>query len=313
VALQDAVRDDGSAAPPLPPGPPYRARELRGWAGFAFDLPPGDERLRALHEGHPAPSPPLDNLVGMARAWVDHPEWLDFLDPSAPNHADKLLERALYLHHWDRWLPGGGARVLDLGAGTGRFTTWFLDHACDVEAVDPDLRSLWRLLQHAAGRAGRLDVHWTTAERLPDLEPVDAVVAAEVLCYVEDPARALAAAAARVRPGGVLLGSVEARVGWVSALDAAPDTLQAWLDDGVVHVPGDRWIRTYDESTLRNLLGDWELLELVPTHYAVSGPFEAAAGPLALPALLEVEDRLRKHPLAKPWHRAWLFAARPPG
>ena len=313
MALADARAADGGPAPALPAGPPYAAAQLGPWAGFAFDLPPSDPRLRALHDGGPAPTPPLDNLVGVARAWQDHPEWLDFLDPAAPNHADKVIERGLYLHHWRPWLPRPGARVLDLGAGTGRFTAWLLDRGCEVEAAVPDLRSLWRLVQHAAGRTGALDVHWTTAECLPALAPVEAVVATEVLCYVEDPHRALDAVRRVLQPGGVLLGSVEARTGWVSALDVAPGTLDAWLDDGVVHVPGDRWIRTYDEASLRDLFAGWTLEALVPTHYAASGPFEAAAGPLTLSELLAVEDRLRKHPIAHPWHRAWLFAARANG
>ena len=313
MALSDARAADGAPAPPLPAGPPYAAAELGPWAGFAFDLPPTDPRLRVLHDGGASDSPPLDNLVGVARAWQEHPEWLDFLDPAAPNHDDKLLERGLYLHHWAPFLPAAGSRVLDLGAGTGRFTAWLLDRGCEVEAADPDLRSLWRLVQHAAGRPGALDVHWTTAERLPELAPVDAVVATEVLCYVEDPRAALDAIRRVLRPGGVLLGSVEARVGWVSALDVAPGTLEAWLDDGVVHVPGDRWIRTYDAEDLRRLFDGWTLEALVPTHYAASGPFEAAAGPLDLEGLLALEDRLRKHPIASTWHRAWLFAAHPNG
>lgn len=40
-------------------------------------------------------------------------------------------------------LPGPGARVLDIGAGTGRHAAWLAARGCDVTAVDPvpELRS----------------------------------------------------------------------------------------------------------------------------------------------------------------------------
>jgi len=275
-------------------------------------MPPGDPLLPALVEGQPAPRPAFDNLVGATRAWAD-PElssWMDFLDPNAPNHAEKLLERALYLHHWGPWFPETG-RVLDLGGGTGRFMAALLDRGLDVELVDPDLRSLWRAAQHAAGRPGRLDLHWSTGTHLPPLDPVDVVLATEVLCYVDDPAAVLTAARDLLKPDGVLLGSVEARWGWAAALDAPGGSLEALLTDGVVHAPGDRWVRTYDRDALAVLLADWHVELLLPTHYLTSGPFELAAGEQDLAGVLAWDARLRAHPVTAPWHRAWTIAARP--
>ena len=308
MPLDQATRI-GAETPPLPEGPPYACRELQAWAGGAFWMPASDPRLEALHDGGPSPSPPMDNLEGLVRAWSEHPEWLDFLDPSAPNHEDKMLERAIYLTHWGPWLPGSG-RVLDLGGGCGRFTAALLDRGLDVEVVAPDLRSLWRTLQHAAGRAGRVDLHWGTGETLPKLQPVDLVVAAEVLNYCEDPAAILANCNAVLKPGGALLLSVEARWGWAAALDAHPGTLEALFSDGIVHVPGDVWVRTYEEQDLRTLLQGFEIELLLPTHYTLSGPFEAAAGPMDLKAALTWEARLRDHPRTRPWNRAWLAVAR---
>jgi 2-polyprenyl-3-methyl-5-hydroxy-6-metoxy-1,4-benzoquinol methylase len=292
----------------LPPGPPYLCKDLLSIAGQAFELTPSDPRLQHIHDGGTVDSPPMDNLMGMVRAWQDNPEWLDFLDPSAPNYAEKALERDLYLHHWAPWLPQSG-RVLDLGGGVGRFTTWCLDQNLAVDLVDPDLRSLWRALQHAAGRKGALDLHWSTAERLPDLGRFDAVVAAEVLCYVEDPELALQRIAASLKPGAPLLLSVEARWGWAQALDAAPGTLNALFTDGIVHVPGDRWIRTFTRTDLLDLLSGWEIAMIQPSHYACSGPFEAAAGPIKLPELLEFEAALESQPETTHLHRAWMVVA----
>ncbi len=312
MALADATLPDGSPLP-LPAGPPYACRDLGDWPGTPFAMPAGDPRLPALFAGGAAPSPGFDNLVGSTTAWQD-PElapWLDFLDPAAPNHREKMLERALYLHHWAPWLPRVG-RVLDLGGGTGRFTAALLDRGLDVELVDPDLRSLWRAAMHAAGLAGRLDLHWSTGTHLPPVAPVDCVLATEVLCYVDDPTAVLGAVREVLAPGGVLLASVEARWGWAAALDAPAGSLEALLGDGVLHVPGDRWVRTYDEPALRALFSGWELELLLGTHYTTSGPFELAAGELDLAQTLAWEERLAAHPVTAPLHRAWIVAARAP-
>jgi SAM-dependent methyltransferase len=298
-----------SGPPPLPPGPPYACDALHAWSGLAFDLVPSDPRLRALHDGGAEPTPPLANLVGAALAWEQSPEHMDFLEPSSPMFAQKRAERALYTERWERHVPRG-CRVLDLGGGIGRFTQWCLDRGCSVELVDPDLRSLRAAVRHAAGRPGKLDVHWATGETLPDLAPVDVVIAAEVLCYVEDAPRVLANIRRVLTPGGPLLCSVEGRWGWASAYDASPGTLEALLGDGVVHVPGDKWVRTYDRADLVAALADWQLEELVPTHYIPCGAFENAAGPLSLTDLLRWEERLRAHPMTAPWNRAWMAVAR---
>ena len=309
--LLDMGLADSHLKPDLPSGPPFNCKDLVDLAGQAFELVPSDPRLQIIHEGGQVDSAPMENLTGMVKAWQEHPEWLDFLDPAAPNFTDKALERDLYLHHWAPWLPATG-RVLDLGGGVGRFTTWLLDQGLSVDLADPDLRSLWRALQHAAGRNGAIDLHWTTGESLPDLGLFDAVIAAEVLCYVEDPLAALDRIAASLKPGAPLLLSVEARWGWAQALDAAPGTLPALLTDGIVHVPGDRWIRTFTKDQLLTLLAGWELCMIQPSHYACSGPFEAAAGPLDLPELLKLETALESQPETTHLHRAWMVVARKP-
>lgn len=307
MSLREATRQGGARLPER--GPPYACDDLHPWAGVPFDLPPADARLRALHEGHPEPTPPLANLAGATMAWASCPEHMDFLAPASPLYAQKQLERALYLDRWEAHVPPG-CRVLDLGGGIGRFTQWCLDRGCEVELVDPDLRSLRCAVGHAAGRRGRLDVHWATGETLPDLAPVDVVIAAEVLCYTEDPAEVLAKLRRVLRPGGALLCSVEARWGWALAYDAPPGSLDAFLGDGILHVPGDRWVRTYPREAFEALLGAWSIEELVPTHYVYSGAFEEAAGPVTARALLAWEARLRTHPIAAPLNRAWMAIAR---
>jgi SAM-dependent methyltransferase len=316
MSLSNATSLSGPISP-IEGNSPYRIECINCLAGVAFKLKAGDPRLEAIHLGEPSPTPQMDNLEGMVRAWDENPEWLDFLDPTAPNHSDKLLERDLYMHHWKQWLPTHG-RVMDLGGGVGRFTTWLLERGLDVEHIDPDLRSIWRALQHCvnlqqsnSAELGRVDFHWTTGEKLPNVEPVDTVIAAEVLCYVEDPEAVLQEVKRILKPGGVFLSSVEARWGWAASLDVAPGTLKALLSDGVVHVAGDRWIQTFSEEKLRELFKEWDILYLMPTHYIPSGPYEAAGGELNLIEIIDLEAQLRSRPATTHQNRAWMIVARP--
>jgi len=278
----------------------------------SLELSPGDPRLRALCQGGAAPSPALDNLVGAVRAWREHPEWMDFLDPSAPNHHDKMVERALYLDRWDAWLAPG-MRVLEVGCGVGRFTTHLLELGCTVDAVDADLRSLECCVHWCAALPGTLRPHWTSVEHLPDVQGVDLVLAAELLCYVDDPAAALAALMAKLRPGGHLLFSVEARWGWAVSPDVLPGTVGAFLGDGIVHVPGDRFVRTFSRESLEALLSGLEVCDLHPSHSALSGPLEGATGPVDVAEALELEAKLREHPAVQHLNRAWMVAIRKVG
>lgn len=313
MGLADARSLGGGPLPALLGEGPHPASVLRDWSGASFWMPPTDPVLDAIFQGLPVEThPALDNLVGIARYWEEHPDWMEFLDPSSPAFHAKQVERAMYTRQWGAWLQPG-QRVLDLGGGVGRFAVWLMDNDCAVELVDPDLRSLWRAVRSAGQlERGALDVHWATGARLPSLAPVDLAVAVEVLCYVPDPAAVVAEIARVVAPGGHLLCSVEADFGWSMAADAAPGSLDAlFRDDGVVHVEGDRWVQTYSSDRLLRLLEPhFEVVELVPTHFALSGPFEQAAGPLHVEEALALEDRLAADPRTKHLHRAWAAVAR---
>ena len=126
--------------------------------------------------------------------------------------------RASYPVEAVRWvLPEQAARVLDLGAGTGRLSSVLLGLGLDVLAVEPDdaMRAL------VPGRARALA---GTAEQvpLPDAA-VDAVLVGQAWHWF-DAERALAEAVRVLRPSGVLglLWNVfDDRVPWVAELVAA--------------------------------------------------------------------------------------------
>lgn len=290
----------------LPGHAPYDPAVLDPLRNRAFELDPDDPWVERRDDlGH-------HYLHGADTGWAEHPEYMDFLTDGSPIQALKQAERDLCWHHWEPYVEGG--RVLDVGCGIGRFTLPLLDKGYEVHGVDADLDSLRRLAWHAVGRNGALDLHWSSAHVLPE-GPFDLAIAAEVLCYVPDTVGALRAVRERLAPEGRLLLSMEARWGWALAEDAPPGGIEAALDgDGVLHVDGERWVRTVDEATLRQLLDEagFEVEMLLPSHWIPDGPLEGVApDEVSLEELLALEDRCRRHPVYGPLHRLWLVVARP--
>jgi len=236
---------------------------------------------------------------------------MDFLDSQSPIADLKSAERDLYLHWWKPWLDA--ERILDVGCGIGRFTQSFLERGATVIGVDADLRSLRRCAWHAAGCKGRLDLHWSSVHRLPDQRNFDLVIAAEVLCYVPEVGRALREIHDRLRPGGALLISMEARWGWAASQDAPTGAIEAALEgDGLVDIPGERWVQTYTEERLHDLLEahGFQVERMIPALYVLDGPLEdVGLDSASLEELLALEDRCRSHPVWKNLNRAWIAAA----
>lgn len=246
-------------------------------------------------------------LDGAHKAWADQPEFMDFLDPDTPIHDLKSVERDLYLHHWAPWWKRART-VLDVGCGVGRFALPLLERGETVVGVDADLRSLQRLAWRAAGTPGSLELSWSSVHTLPDVT-VDVAIVSEVLCYVPEVERALRTIASRVRPGGAVLLSLEARWGWALAPDAPHGQIEAALDgDGVVWEPGQGWLRTYTEDRVRALLdaAELECVLLTPTHYVTDGPLERVSPrSSSLEEVLDWDARCRRHPVWSPLQRVW--------
>lgn len=284
---------------------PFPCESLRKIEGKHFSIPADDPWVEGGGTGEHV------YLDDARRAWADDPEWMDVLDPESPVWNLKRAERDLYLHHWAPWL--GGERMMDVGCGVGRLLMPLLDRGASVWGVDADLESLRRCAWHAAGRPGRLDLHWSSVAKLPEVRELDAIIASEVLCYVRDPAPVIAELAARLRPGGALLISMEARWGWATAADAPHAAIEAALDgDGVIDLPGDRWVRTWEAADLRALLegAGLRVEAMIPMFYTLDGPLEATLpDDLGLETLVRLEARCAAHPVWGPLNRVWAAAA----
>jgi SAM-dependent methyltransferase len=144
-----------------------------------------------------------------------------------PDYARAALDWAL--------APAPGARVLDLGAGTGKLTAGLSAAGADVVAVEPDramLAELRRALPTVRSLAGSAE-----AIPLPD-SSVDAVLAGNAMHWF-DMAVAGPEIARVLAPRGVLAGLwnvMDDRVEWVAGLESVSgsaaigprDTLRNW-------------------------------------------------------------------------------------
>ena len=289
----------------LPGKAPFRALDLLGLVGVDFNLPCEDPWI---HEkgatGH-------GYLDGAEKGWREYPDWMDFLDEDSPCWDLKRAERDLYLHWWRPWMKG--KRFLDLGCGVGRFTQPLLDRGAEVIGIDGDILSLRRCAWHAAGREGSLDLHWTTLQKLPDVGVFDAIIACEVLCYLPDAESVMHQIVKRLKPGGAFLASVEARWGWAASTDAPGNAVAVALGgDGIIDIPDDRWVRTFEREDFTELLtgAGLHVEEMQPTHYFLDGPLEGCLpNTLNLESTLAMEAACRNHRIWAPLNRAWTAVA----
>ena len=111
------------------------------------------------------------------------------------------------LDHWlDRSLPaeGNGARLLDLGCGTGHQMADLRGRGFEVTGVDGSAE----MLGHARENNPDAELHQADVDRLPLPDgSFDYVLCIEVLRYLPEPARAVAEMARVLKPGGVALAT----------------------------------------------------------------------------------------------------------
>ena len=155
-------------------------------------------------------------MSDLARSFNDVADAYDFGRPRYDDHAIDAIAAA----------AGGGPRLLDVGAGTGRLSGPLLEQGFDVVAVEP-LDAMRAILARTIGAeralAGRAE-----ALPLPDAS-VDGAVCSDAWHWF-DGARAADELARVVRPGGGVVVCVT-YPRWFGS-DDAPDW---WLDLVVVH------------------------------------------------------------------------------
>jgi ubiquinone/menaquinone biosynthesis C-methylase UbiE len=115
------------------------------------------------------------------------------------------------LQHWlDHGLPpkGSGARLLDLGCGTGHQMAELRGRGFEVTGVDGSAE----MLDHARANNPDAEIHQADVSHLPLADGnFDYILCIEVLRYLKTPERCIAEMARVLRPGGVALATATPR------------------------------------------------------------------------------------------------------
>ena len=127
-------------------------------------------------------------------------------------------------YHWilSYFGPHIGKRVLEVGAGTGTFSHFLLDHAPASELLlyEPAANLLPALAQRHAANS-RVRIHGGNLKDLIPLETVDTVALVNVLEHIEDDRECLQNLHQLLSPGGSLLLFVPALPWLYGSLDTA--------------------------------------------------------------------------------------------
>ena len=197
---------------------------------------------------------------------------------------------------------GAGARVLDVGCGTGDLLAHLEHRGFSTAGIDPSLG----MAALARARVPGSDIRPGGADDLPwPDDTFDLVTAVNALQFADDTDAALAELVRVTVPGGVVavvnwagrehndLDTVEAAVAQAAGEEPRPDGelrvsggLERLLEgsgleivsSGIVEVP---WHAADDETLVRGvLLGEdpETMVELAPTVIAAAAPFRSADG-----------------------------------
>jgi ubiquinone/menaquinone biosynthesis C-methylase UbiE len=139
-----------------------------------------------------------------------------------------------------------GARVLEIGCGTGAVTARLAARGARVLALDQNAAMLERARERLAGREGEVEWREGAAAEIDGLPEAafDAVVLSLALSEMSSSERVfvLRAAAARLRPGGLLVAADEVRprspfAGALVGVLRLPQAAAAWLLAGSLSHP----------------------------------------------------------------------------
>lgn len=122
--------------------------------------------------------------------------------------------------------PVTGLRVLDVGCGDGQLALALARAGARVSAVDTDPRMLTAARRCFEASAVEAELSEADAQALPfESKSFDVVTAVTVLCFVDEPERAVAEMARVLRPGGrLVIGELGRYSFW-----AAWRRLRGWL------------------------------------------------------------------------------------
>lgn len=159
----------------------------------------------------------------------------DYFDGGGAGYVDYRAQRELLVARGRRYggllkRHGPPGRVLDVGAAAGFILKGLQDAGWSGAGLEPNAS----MVRHGREALG-LDLREGTLEDLPQQEQFDVVSMVQVIAHFPDPARALAAAARALKPGGLWLvetwdkDSLAARLQGAGWHEYSPPTVLQWF------------------------------------------------------------------------------------
>ena len=202
--------------------------------------------------------------------------------------------RPMTLRMLDGAAIGPGARVLELGCGTGEVTALIAERvgpSGEIVAIDRDPAQI----EAARARlAGQRNIQWIVSE-IDDFQPTaafDAVVGRYVLIYLRDPEQTVAHAARWLRPGGRLAFlEMDFHRGAASIIWPAPSAATARAIAFIADVMLDAGVQPHMAARLPSMLSG-----LGAVQAEVGAPIQLGARSVELPleAVRSVQPTARR-------------------
>jgi ubiquinone/menaquinone biosynthesis C-methylase UbiE len=237
------------------------------------------------------------------------------------------LKRAALWDILQQNLPGAGARVLDLGAGTGIWSIRLAAEGYGVVLTDVSEAMLEQARRNVegAGLAGPIvveQVDMVDLGRYEDAAFAMVLAVGAPLSYTSDPARAVAEVFRVSQPGGVFIGDAENRylgalfrrraADWADARRILLEGVGRWRDPGPATS-----IRMFTPPEVREMLeaAGWQVQGMYASDMVESLVHEEivqelASQPQRFAEVLAVEKHLRSEPYLLASGRDIQFVAR---
>jgi len=262
------------------------------------------------------------NISGFEKEFKKHPKDLNFVQRKSTLYWLKEFEKEIYLNLFSphlKKLPQKSL-VLDAGCGVGRFTKELLQRGLRVHGMDASRLALDVLRSNFKREKNimRLHANVENLSMLPD-EMYDAVFAVELLCYVENPGKAIKALARVLKKDGLLFFSVENKFGALcSERFMTENNFMDVFKKNELAVKNEVYVRYFTKGDVRALIKKAKMgtLCIDGCHYVADGIFGHLAekadlkNAKARKSLLEIEKFCRNNKSLAPFARAWAAVAK---
>jgi ubiquinone/menaquinone biosynthesis C-methylase UbiE len=196
-------------------------------------------------------------------------------------------------------------RIMDLGAGTGRWALYFAGMGMEVTAVEPSKAMIDVMKEKIpAELTEKIKLVKVAAEKMEFSQEFDLVNAqGDVLSYLEDPNEGLQRIRKALKPGGLFIGTVDSKYWFLKDLSKMGDFAEiSSIEKNPVLFVGNTSVnltfktRLFTSKTLYELLEThgFEILEI--SGMIVFGPYEDDLHP-KFDEIVENEMKYRTDPL----------------